>query len=246
VSLIYDMVRASEAAYDKAFCATKEFKYQDETIRIIQLHEDLEEKPRGYIRISPRFTQIAIAGTQDWEDAFKDALAAHEPFLNGTGVHCGFKEEFDVIWPTIKQAVLPGTTVYVTGHSLGGAIAQLVAVALKIKVFINPLVTTFGCPFTGDPQWAALYDRLIPGNTRVVHGWDIVPRWPRGPRWAQTDGLLHISSAGRVIGPTEGWFRTLCRWRKIVVEDLKGVSLKDHHILEYDGAVSAYDKRIVA
>lgn len=237
------MARASEVAYDKQSCATRAFKYQDETVRIIQLHEDLEEKSRGYIRISQKFTEIAIAGTQDWEDAFKDAMAAHEPFLNGTGVHRGFKGEFDVVWPTIKQVVLPGTTVYVTGHSLGGAIAELIAVALKIEVFINPLVTTFGCPFVGDPQWAALYDRLIPGNTRVVLAWDIVPRWPQGPRWAQTDGLLHITTGGRVIGPTEGWFRKLCYWKNIAVEDLKGVSFKDHHIYKYVQGSEAYDKR---
>jgi hypothetical protein len=244
VSILYDLVRASEAAYDKDYCKTRKFRYMGETERIIQLHEDLEEKPRGFVRITPKFTQIAIAGTQDWEDAYKDALASHETFLDKVWVHKGFLGEFEVVWPTIKEVVSYMTPVYVTGHSLGGAIAELVAVALKIEMKIDPLVATFGCPFVGDPEWAALFNRLIAGNTRVVHGWDIVPRWPRGPRWAQTDGLLHLGNRGRVISPVEGWLRKLCYWRKILVEDLKGVSGKDHHVLYYVRAVQGYEERL--
>jgi predicted lipase len=244
MSLLMNLVDAAEAAYQPEYCASKEFVSTDGIpTRIIQLHEDHEKKPRGFIRITPAATLIAIAGTQDIEDAFKDCLVVREVYLKRFEVHKGFFGEHEVVWPTVQPYLTYGKPLYVTGHSLGGAIATLLATSIKTHYDINPIVATFGSPEVGEPAYAKYYNDYIHESTRVVHAWDIVPRWPRGPLWQHVDKELHLSDTGRTISPVEGWFRKLLYWRKVVEEDLKGVSESDHHISCYRKVVNLFEER---
>ncbi len=42
-------------------------------------------------------------------------------------VHQGFLGALDALWPDVANAITPGKTLYFTGHSKGGAIANLAA-----------------------------------------------------------------------------------------------------------------------
>lgn len=75
-----------------------------------------------------------------------------------------------------------------TGHSLGGAIASLLALDMKERhkeVWENPnsSLITFGEPRVGNKEYARVHDRLIPANRklRFVYGKDIVPHIPPKP-----------------------------------------------------------------
>lgn len=81
----------------------------------------------------------------------------------------------------------PGTTptIYVTGHSLGGAIATTVGLHLRRQQWSRPVVFQvypFAGPTAGDADFARAFDVAFPGTSRsadsswrVVNAWDVVP-----------------------------------------------------------------------
>ena len=68
---------------------------------------------------------------------------------------------------------------FVTGHSLGGAMATLCALEMKLQLRIDPHVYLYGCPRVGAHGFARLYDRMVPRTYRVVTQRDVVPTFPK-------------------------------------------------------------------
>jgi hypothetical protein len=75
----------------------------------------------------------------------------------------------------------PDYEVWITGHSLGGAMATVAASNIvkygyiatsKLKLY------TFGQPRTGDKTYATAHDALIPESYRLTHSRDMVPHIP--------------------------------------------------------------------
>jgi predicted lipase len=64
-----------------------------------------------------------------------------------------------------------------TGHSLGGAVAQLAALDVAHKMDLAPrqlTVYTFGCPRLGNHALAAEYEATVPDTWHVINGQDLV------------------------------------------------------------------------
>jgi pimeloyl-ACP methyl ester carboxylesterase len=71
------------------------------------------------------------------------------------------------------------SSVTVCGHSLGGALATLLALDVAANtVYKNPSVYTFGSPRTGDSLFASTYDQVVKNSYRVANRLDIVPTLP--------------------------------------------------------------------
>ena len=66
--------------------------------------------------------------------------------------------------------------VYCTGHSMGGALAQLVAYDITAAwgAAVHTTVVTFGCPRAGNHAFACDFNRIVPDCWNVVHGRDSV------------------------------------------------------------------------
>jgi triacylglycerol lipase len=133
---------------------------------------------------------VSFRGTETPEDWLKDldTLAVPFPDIPASGlVHQGF----DAVYQTIRDSVIAGvdsakvnaTSMWITGHSLGGAIALLAAIDFG-KNAVPPLVSqlyTFAGPRVGDDTYKNLFDTTIPVCYRVVNRWDIVPQLPPPP-----------------------------------------------------------------
>ena len=88
-------------------------------------------------------------------------------------VHAGFNSDARAIYSDVKPYLRPGYKTYVTGHSLGGAVAAVLAIYLIEDGVQVERVVTFGQPrFTTTGGVKRL--GFLP-LTRIVDANDIVP-----------------------------------------------------------------------
>lgn len=102
----------------------------------------------------------------------------------GARFHRGFMEALDEIWGPMHSAVDSAMSrkerpLWVTGHSLGGALALLAAWRLHQKFLPIHRICTFGAPMIGNRAAAQAYHREFPGKiVRYVDHGDMVPHLP--------------------------------------------------------------------
>lgn len=126
----------------------------------------------------------------------------------------------DVVKEVDRQGGFTKKRVYVTGHSLGGALALTCAVRLYAEGKGKPTVYTFGAPRTGNNEFRELAGGLD------VHRWvnrkDVVPMMP-SDRWMSYChvGLTHNIKDNNEIYLDDREFRAF-----------KG-SAHDHHVYRY-------------
>ncbi|KAK6032898.1 triacylglycerol lipase [Ostertagia ostertagi] len=85
---------------------------------------------------------------------------------------------------TLKAVVENNTgfEVWFIGHSLGGAKAEMSVVSVLLKKLVpqdKVRLLTFGATRVGDMSFVNLIEALVPYRFRIVHGRDMVPRYPR-------------------------------------------------------------------
>ena len=71
-----------------------------------------------------------------------------------------------------------GSTIGITGHSLGGAMANLLALEIVRKFNLISELYTFGAPRLGNISFINYFSKLISNAKRIVHNRDIVPHLP--------------------------------------------------------------------
>lgn len=102
----------------------------------------------------------------------------------GTRWHQGFIKALGDIWEPVCAAVeaerkKSDRPVWLTGHSLGGALALLAGWRFKRKFVPIHQIYTFGAPMVGNEEAAKVIDREFPGKIfRYVNNADPVPRLP--------------------------------------------------------------------
>ena len=122
---------------------------------------------------------LAFRGTEKHFADIKTDLDARFYHQGNTGVHTGFLNAFEAVKPQIIRAVesIPDTyKVYITGHSLGGALAIIAARGLNSDKLAA--CYTFGGPRVGNSEFG---ESIKPPIYRVVNAADMVPRLP--PTW---------------------------------------------------------------
>ena len=141
---------------------------------------------------------MAFRGSNTFESFLIDLQSAVlTPYKNVTGasVGLGFYKEWVALIPQVMPEVkklsqqYPSYSVWVTGHSLGGALATLCALDLQTELQINATVYTYGSPRVGNVAFAQYYDSLVPNTFRIVNGQDIIPHLP-----LKTMNFYHVAT----------------------------------------------------
>jgi hypothetical protein len=144
----------------------------------------------GFVAQNAHSILVAFRGTDpdkriDWFIDL-DALRQHADFPEAK-VHRGFEDALAAVWGPEGREVLPrrlaargNRTVWITGHSLGGALAELAAAKAAIVSGIPVQgVYTFGQPRVGDEAFARrMQDAVGSRIFRFINNHDIVPRVP--------------------------------------------------------------------
>jgi triacylglycerol lipase len=137
---------------------------------------------KGFVASAYGGTVISFAGTET--DNLKEWVGNFNALIGPGGLHWGFKSDADAAWTEVVTALnaAPGP-LYLTGHSLGGAIATITAlrIAQEMPALADRIhgIYTFGMPRTGDATYAMRYNAALgPRTFRLVHGDDVVAKVP--------------------------------------------------------------------
>lgn len=213
------MARAAAAAYGKA----AEFEAMVRAESALDSFHFIDDKNTGtqcFLIRRGNDVVIAFRGTSDLQDWRTDIKVRRNDW-DGRKVHRGFATAFEAVRKTILEEVLPGYDryrIWITGHSLGGALAILCASNLERHGCAVRGVYTFGQPRVGDGKFARDYDdRLKRVTFRLVNENDFIPRspfWLMGYRHCGQE--IFVNSFGGVdLNPT---------WRQKIRSDLWGLA----------------------
>jgi hypothetical protein len=161
-----------------------------------------EDNPNyGVVLDEPAVRIIAFRGTNEWADWLTNVNVIPRSTAWGH-VHSGFAEATETFWPEIpsrvREARDAGRRVWLTGHSLGGAIAMLAAAKLAANDEGDvDLLCTFGQPPVGNSSFCSRCAQVFAGRyVRCVNHTDGVAdpifREHAGELWYfDVSGRLH-------------------------------------------------------
>jgi triacylglycerol lipase len=158
-----------------------------------------------YVANNDKFAIVAFRGSEIWKKKEKFDLKKVVADLRtdidiwltnwqqGGKVHRGFKEALEEVWPDLLPYVRKlhdkGCKIWITGHSLGGALATLSA----SRYGSAQGVYTFGSPRVGNEIFKKNLEAKI---YRFVNNDDIVPRVPPPGKYVHVGKLKFIDSDG--------------------------------------------------
>ncbi|MCX4679353.1 lipase family protein [Streptomyces sp. NBC_01433] len=205
----YWLARAARAAYLDADAAREELSGWgfDRFRHFVSPHAmpfPLEDT-QAYVAGSEHMVLVAFRGTeplniQDW---LSDVNTPPVPGPGGKGfVHYGFHQALAAVYPRVRDTVTEftdrGQSVWLAGHSLGGALAMLAGSRLHFEADILPAgIYTYGQPRTCDRTLAGAYNTALKNRThRFVNNNDIVPQVPPAPLFSHVDQLRYFDALG--------------------------------------------------
>ncbi|MFX3634450.1 MAG: lipase family protein [Candidatus Pristimantibacillus sp.] len=164
---------------------------------------DQSEELFGFVLQSDISSVLAFRGSGsavDWVSDFIAQQTTYRPVKNSGQTHKGFTDIYTSARSQILALVdkLPANKpLFITGHSLGGALATLAALDIANHTKItSPIVYTFGAPRVGDPKFVRVYNNAIATHWRFQNEYDIVPHLPtlvyQSPHTKQTYYYLHV------------------------------------------------------
>jgi len=202
------------------------------------------------IEEAPDYIAIAFRGTSSLRDFLTDADCARKTLPhtgdNKVKVHEGFFTAWESIFGLLKKRLdFTAKPLFITGHSLGGALALICGVELVQRNYNVHSVYTFGQPRVGNGAFADLAARRLGDRyQRVVYENDLVARIPHLPSlfdWychAGDEVLLKECSYGAVLNPSFRqllWLELASAWRALFLKrgEILENALEDHHIHNY-------------
>ena len=160
-----------------------------------------------FIASNARFAIVAFRGSEGWKldepfdpwqvvaDWTTDFDIRLSEWFRGGRVHRGFRDALEEVWadifPYMKKLADQGCKIWVTGHSLGAALATLAADRFQDVQGLY----TFGSPRVGDREFQENF-RLQ--AYRVVNGDDIVSRVPPAGIYRHVGELKIIDRRGGI------------------------------------------------
>jgi len=154
--------------------------------------------------------------------------------------HSGFVEAFLDTWPKILSYIDDNdySPLWITGHSLGGALATLSASEIILAGGQVEGLYTFGCPRVGDKEFCNFMDaKLGHMNRRFVNNNDVVPRIPqRLLGYSHCGHVMHFGEDGTLHEDGLSWTELLKDRLSGRIHDILSPGtdgIKDHSISKY-------------
>lgn len=139
---------------------------------------------------------VAFRGTiiTDMRNLLTDLDIKREPLSGGGRVHRGFRDALDIVWPEVARRIADrhGRSLWLTGHSMGGALATLAAMRVESLGGLY----SFGSPRVGDQGFR---DRFpLTRCYRVVNEDDVVTYLPPPMGYRHAGEEIRMRGNGRI------------------------------------------------
>ncbi|EQC29115.1 hypothetical protein SDRG_13146 [Saprolegnia diclina VS20] len=164
-------------------------------LTLVQHFYDAMTDTYGWVLAGDKRVVVVFRGTLSAANALTD-LQVHmtRPAFgvdddDGSMVHAGFHYAYMTVRDTIRSIVqtamasMPECQLYVTGHSLGGALATLMAYDVvtdnRWRLMEDIVVYTYGSPRVGNHKFAAAFKRVVTNCYRVCADGDAIVGTPK-------------------------------------------------------------------
>lgn len=173
--------------------------------KLVKTFNDKETDTQAFIAKNDQFAVLAFRGTEvsKIEDIKIDAMASKLSVLDGR-VHAGFRAAYESVAKEVEESLLKldeELPLYITGHSLGAALATVATQRLEHNPRIRERIAacyTFGSPRVGNSHYDIEFKSPI---YRVVNTTDVVTIVP-----LLAMGYIHIGDV-RFLGAKPGEFQ---------------------------------------
>lgn len=176
--------------------------------------QDPNHGTQGFLALNDTMALVALAGTEDVRDILKDAQVwtqegREDPQCGKkVSVHNGFYRAISdirkdrTLFQRLGQLQQQGRKIYFSGHSLGGALATLLAYFTTLdhpQIQIGG-VYTFGQPHTGTSSFQKCYDaRLKDVTFRFVNKDDSIPRIRPTNNYEHVGNPIYFDVDGKIV-----------------------------------------------
>ena len=158
---------------------------------------------------------LVFRGTSSLKDWMTDAKFTFAS-LKGKKVHCGFDQALNCVWDELYDTLCsvkgPEQSLWVTGHSLGGALAMLAVDRLTDALIDVAGLYTYGQPRVGDRDFARQFDvKMGRATFRFVNDEDAVTRVPPPPAYRHVGTTCFFDNRGMLYRENTfwNWFRSV-------------------------------------
>jgi len=175
--------------------------------KVTNFYTDPVTHTNGFVGYNTQTESIVLSfeGTADLQNWITDLQYAKLDFdypgAIGCKVHKGFWTAYKAIGAMVERDIttlvqrFPAYKVFITGHSLGGALAVFAALDITVITPRVPVqVYTYGCPRIGNKAFSQYVHAKVNNCIRIVNYNDIVPHLPM-----RTQDFHHVS--------TEAWIQ---------------------------------------
>lgn len=145
----------------------------------------------GFLLESDDDSIVVFRGTQRTAEWVGNIYAVQQPYLDPTtgeslgNIHTGFRRIANsIINPLVVEAVQqinPNKPCYVSGHSLGAALATVLALDMALAVPAlrpNLQVYVYASPRVGNSEFVRSYAQILPNSFRITNLADPIPTMP--------------------------------------------------------------------
>ena len=199
--LLLEFANIAQTTYDNP--KTSKAKFKALGYSIVEFFDI--DGAQAYLLTNGTITVLSFRGTEVTEksDILADLKSGKNLEACGGKVHVGFKGEINKLWPTISKVLAdnPGN-LYVTGHSLGAAMATIAASRIQDRV---TALITFGSPRVGNAEFVK---SLAVEHYRVQNNCDDVTKVP-----FKLMGFAHHGTHKYMN--FHGEFRDLTPWQQV-------------------------------